>query len=352
MILHFATTRRSLTPGGLSARSSGPAGLLPSLRIAAASVALALCLSACGGGGNRPVAAPPPPAPPPPPPAAPPLEPYPSASPPVGYGAAEVSATAFLGQGRGPAGEVRITGVQRVESVQEPGRNALSLEYLGPNSYAFDFNGFGGPILRPQDRIGGSAPLDRFVREQDGYTDILQIAPPGAGIELTHTTFGNVISVWTPGNPGDSNALLTFFAAGSITPAGQMPTTGSGSYSGIADGLWVDGDVTYRLYGSPVSLTADFATGGVTTTLDLVGRGDPFGDFLNASTTRLGVFTGTGTIGALSSRFDGNFAPTGGWAGQFRGFFFGPAAREFGYTFRLNGGPDQTAFGAAVGRKR
>jgi hypothetical protein len=142
---------------------------------------------------------------------------------------------------------------------------------------------------------------------------------------------------------------VSFLAIGSKTAASDIPTSGSASYSGIVDGLWHDGETVRRLYGSEARLQVNFATGQLASTLDLVGRGNPFGDFMNSPSAALGTFAGTGTI--ANGFFSGQYIPTNGYSGEFGGTFFGPAAAEFGLTFGLRNNKGGSAAGSAVGKR-
>lgn len=220
------------------------------------------------------------------------------------------------------------------------------MEIREPNSYAFEFSGMGGPEFPPAYYVGSDGTFDHYrTTYPSGNIANLDIATNGPGIALTYSSFGNVTYSWGP--PDDVE--LTFFAAGSTILAGQVPQTGTASYEGMADGLWIDGPTVRRLYGSPARLTADFASGQLTTLLELRGHDEPFGDFLATNTTELGTFTGTGTING--SYFDGTYAPSQGYSGHFLGRFFGPGATEAGWGFRLLGTDGQVVTGAAVGKQ-
>lgn len=311
-------------------------------------LALPLLTAGCGGGGGGDLTSTPPTVTPSPSPSPPqPVPPFPGTPPASFFLTDEVTATAAVRVERGN-GTARVTGVERLTDVLAPNRSHVSVEYRGPDSYAIEMNGFGGPSFLPVEREDSSPIFDTY-RSQDkgGYVDILQVAKKGAGITLTYMSFGSYGFLNISG--ASSELALSFLAIGSRTPASQMPTTGSARFSGIVDGLWVDGATTRRLYGSTATLTADFAAGRVTSVLALTGRDNPFGDFQSAPATSLGTFTGTGTIDA--SGFAGNYGASNGYSGPFSGHFYGPAAEEHGLTFRLSGGADKTVFGVAVGKR-
>jgi hypothetical protein len=306
-------------------------------------VALALCLAACGGGGgDRPGSMPtptpaPPPAPPPPPTAAQDFTKTAPVSMKVGVHVRDA------GNGRNA-----VASVERLDDVQPPLSNFLAITYLGPDSYGFDWNRFGGTVVEAADKVSEPTGLFDHWRTPlaDNHAAEVQLAKRGAGgVTLTYLSYGALFETTS----SDGDALLTFFYGGQGTIQAEMPTTGTATYSGIVDGLWVDGSTTRRLFGSEARLVADFATGTVTSTLELVGRGDPFGDFMAAPATTLGTFTGTGFIDGVT--FGGRYADTAGYSGGFDGNFFGPAADEYGLVFSLTGGPGQGVIGVVVGTR-
>jgi hypothetical protein len=119
-----------------------------------------------------------------------------------------------------------------------------------------------------------------------------------------------------------------------------MPRTGSATYQGVVDGVGFDGAAGLQqgLRGSSGSLTANFATGSVSTSLSL--RAPDF----------TGALSGSGTIGAGTSHFDGSLTGTlngVGATGSFLGGFYGPNAAETGHVFNAwTGSPSNPGIGA------
>jgi hypothetical protein len=65
-----------------------------------------------------------------------------------------------------------------------------------------------------------------------------------------------------------------------------------------------------------------------------------------------GVFDGGGTLTGTSSAFEGSMGSSSStYSGVFNGAFFGPGAREMGYTFELTNGVNGVAVGAVVGHQ-
>lgn len=320
-------------------------------------LALSVLVAGCGGGDGGgginstppPVGTPSTPTPTTPAPAPSPspgaVSPFPGASPST-FLTDEVTAAAAVRVER-ENGTYRVTGVERLNTVSTPNRGIITVAYRGPDSYFVETNGFGGSGFLPVERED-SSPLFDTYRSQDkgGYIDILQVAKKGTGITLTYMSFGSYGFLRTGAN---SELTLSFLAIGSRTPASQIPTTGTARFSGIVDGLWVDGATSRRLYGSTATLTADFAAGRVTSVLALTGRDNPFGNFQSAPATSLGTFTGTGTISTAG--FAGSYGAAGGYSGPFSGHFYGPGAEEFGLGFSLTGNANQTAIGVAAGKR-
>lgn len=147
------------------------------------------------------------------------------------------------------------------------------------------------------------------------------------------------------------------------TLASDVPTTGTASYTTA-----VDGNLVVRNEGSPTALNrvftlaeggttatlqANFATGAITTNIDLRGvelirplngtKAVPTG-----SPVSFAPLNGTGTLSSSKPSFSGTFANT--TKGAFSGAFFGPQAVEFGYNFYAEK-PEYTAFGLVGGIK-
>jgi hypothetical protein len=173
----------------------------------------------------------------------------------------------------------------------------------------------------------------------------LSILTPSAQnpkIVLTYTSFG----VWQfdssdRGNIDPQINDYHFFYFGIPTPADGMPRTGTGDYTGVAQGVLFDPQATYSLDGS-MTFGANFATGSIGTTLTLTGTSTTNG------LLTIPVLNGTAAIGASMTSFLGTLTTAdNSFVGSLQGAFFGPTAQEVGYSFAINS-PDLTRVGGGV----
>lgn len=168
--------------------------------------------------------------------------------------------------------------------------------------------------------------------------------PTVGGVALTYTRLG---TFFTNGTPAGLDGHT--FVFGVQTLASDVPTTGTASYTGQAGGTaaLATGGAPVRVGGTS-TLTADFATGAITTAFSLA--------YSTAGvTTALDILSGTGSIGANKPGFAGTLIGSGNVTGNFTGAFFGPQATEFGYDYIIGGttavGVGFTSVGAAFGKK-
>jgi hypothetical protein len=141
-----------------------------------------------------------------------------------------------------------------------------------------------------------------------------------------------------------------FAAAGYTTQAGQMPATGTASYSGP-----VIGEVRVPPAGFPVprfailtgsaALTVNFATGGVTGRLtDMMSSDGSAWDSVGLTGT-VGGRTLAGTTSVLALPGFSPYTLSSSATGQFNGQFFGPAGQDIGAAWTLSDGNNGSAEG-------
>ncbi len=131
------------------------------------------------------------------------------------------------------------------------------------------------------------------------------------------------------------------FTAGSYTPAADMPTTGSATYTGTFLGYssisgLVTGNasisVNFAAATSQITGTVTGITGGINdltiqATLDGAGQGMPGASFDVGSIVTAGPSNGAGSFAQ-------------GTTGSVEGGFYGPNAEEIGITIRLSSAPN------------
>lgn len=170
------------------------------------------------------------------------------------------------------------------------------------------------------------------------------IAPTSGGnVPLSYT----VVGTWSTLNSSTMTATTRVAVGGSPTLVGDMPKTGSASYSMGVGGAANSTGTNYTLSGnSSATFTANFANGTVATALTLAGTPSAGG----GAVENFGTFNGTGTIASGGPGYSGTL--TGATAnGVFSGAFFGPQALETAYGYNLNG-VTFNAGGGATGIKQ
>ncbi len=210
-------------------------------------------------------------------------------------------------------------------------------------------NGMSTTFTAADEVAGQSTPTSRLYNKANPAGGVFGgslSVPSISGVPLSYTRFATFYAAGSPAG-FDGHA----FVFGVQTQAGDVPTTGTATYSGGAGGsVFLAGVGTPgRLTNSSATLTANFATGSIATVLNLLVT--PNGGV----ETPLDVITGIGSLGAVKPGFSGTLAGTGTVAGNFGGAFFGPQAAEFGYDFVVggvtSGGVGFTAVGGAAGKK-
>lgn len=146
-----------------------------------------------------------------------------------------------------------------------------------------------------------------------------------------------------PGFHGMTYGLSVF---GIRTAASAVPTTGSGTYTGLTLGYLDAGNTFYQLTGD-VQIDVDFGTSGVT---------GAFTNLIKENSVTGGLsawrdFTATGSITAGTSLFTGTTQTIDTLlSGKVSGGFYGPAAQEIGGIWSLSGA-GETAVGSFVGKQ-
>lgn len=168
----------------------------------------------------------------------------------------------------------------------------------------------------------------------------------GAGnplIVLSYVDYGQ----WRRTSPGTggSNVNDTYLVFGNRTPAASVPKTGSGSYTTIVDGTFVNKNGVYAVSGSG-TFTANFGANSIAYNQTATGSRESGGSSIN-----FGTLTGAGSISTTSRGFAGTgTANAEGYKLDVNGNFYGPAAQELGGVFKLSGNGGNGT-GAIVGHQ-
>ena len=153
----------------------------------------------------------------------------------------------------------------------------------------------------------------------------------------------------------DNSSGLCLFAVGlrnDALPAGRVA-----DYSLLGDGVGRIGGQTLRLFGSTGTLRFDTAVRNAKIDFTLVGRSDPFGNFLPQASNELTVLTAT--VPLLANSFQGPLTGTNGFTGTIEGQLVGPvASNSIGgggagavFTFQVSNGRGDVLFGAIAAER-
>jgi hypothetical protein len=153
---------------------------------------------------------------------------------------------------------------------------------------------------------------------------------------LTYSDFGiwdrDLTSTTAQNDPGlvSSDAIASAYYRGAETPAANIPTTGSFTYSGRTVGASVDGSGSVTAIAGNIALTANFAAatidGSVTSLYSNAG-------FLNLTGDLAGGISGNSFAGTATAKESGSTVGIGGFSGK----FYGPGAEEAAGQWNLEG---------------
>ena len=183
-----------------------------------------------------------------------------------------------------------------------------------------------------------------------------------AAVGLSYASFGS----WSlnPCSATGSGCSPTYIGTSAGAQAGvqktaAMPTTGSATYTGGAEGYVLqpvakNANNAAQFWGTS-SLTANFATNAITGSVSAIKAYNPSTQALlgtvntvNLTATISGAnFTGT----TSASTTKGTAFNTTGATGNLTGSFYGPAANEVAGVFNLNGGTNSTTLVGSFGAK-
>lgn len=185
--------------------------------------------------------------------------------------------------------------------------------------------------------------------------DFLNNTVPGKVTNDSTVALSRVTYVgWQRADSLTGTTRFTSAVYGYPTLQTDLPTTGTTNYVGRLSGRIIRvatgsvGAGRNEKVGGTVTISVNWATGLVTTTLNAVVIA------ADNSETALGTFTGTGAIAVGASQFNGSFGAGSPVPGTIQGSFFGNAGEQIGITFAGIGpfGADETRIvGAIVGKR-
>lgn len=209
----------------------------------------------------------------------------------------------------------------------------------------------GGPrvTFTAADEVPGqSTPLARLFNKPNPAGGVFGgslTTPRVNAVPLSYTRFGTFFSTG-PGVPLDGHA----FVLGEYTRSNDLPKMGTASYTTSVGGsaIVLGAPAPHNLTGSTATFSANFATGDITTGINLVAT-----PIFGGARIALDRLSGIGSISGPKPGFTGVFTGSGSVEGSFSGAFFGPKAVEFGYSFLVGGtsglGRRFTAIGGVAG---
>lgn len=190
------------------------------------------------------------------------------------------------------------------------------------------------------------SPFDNYVHRNGNVTDTIRAYRVGTANtqfpQLSYATFVVARRETATAVSGISSANITtrlIYAVGGFeTQRSDLPKTGTASYSTYVTGTAIESGAG-RDVGGSATITADFGSASVNTTLALTSNGQS-----------IGMFSGAAPIESTTPHFKGDLTANSATQGSFSGSFFGPQATEVGYTYRVQTSIG-TVNGGAVGKK-
>jgi hypothetical protein len=170
---------------------------------------------------------------------------------------------------------------------------------------------------------------------------LLNQSPTNPLIVLSYVDYGQWRRATT--TSGTTSINDTYVVFGAKTARADMPHSGTGSYSTILDGTFVNKTGNYAVSGTG-TFDADFAAGTISYSSTANATPETSGTAFS-----FGTMTGTGSIAFNSSSFKGTGTTNGsGYKMDVNGGFYGPGAAEVGGVFTIKGN-NGNGTGAIVG---
>ena len=210
----------------------------------------------------------------------------------------------------------------------------IGIDVNTPTSSASFLNGRSG------ETVGCSMGICGALNAPPGSATSGAIAVDPFAMGWNYQTFGywqSQLSTTT----GDGGAI----SIGSVTPVSGIPISGTATYNGVSEGIYIDTSGIDRVHSASMTAMVDFAARNVSistanTTLVTTNIAAPQLDY-----------SGVLTYGPGTNQFSGPVSTTS-MNGTATGRFYGPAAEEIGGIYSLSGsGPVESMIGGFGGKR-
>ena len=213
------------------------------------------------------------------------------------------------------------------------------------NEYIFNYT-FTAPLT------AGQFSTAEFLNNTTNNTTTAKITTDSLFSTLTRVSYAG----WIRGDSTTAGHRISYGTwgyptiAGTTSTTGDMPTTGTATYTAKLAGRAVGvtgGTGTLSKLGGTVTITVNFATGLVSFTANVT-------TVAGGVETPYGTYSGTGALGAGAVQFIGSFGTSSPIPGTIAGSFYGSQGEQIGITFAGSGtigATDTRIVGAIVGKK-
>ena len=188
---------------------------------------------------------------------------------------------------------------------------------------------------------------DSSLTVTDGNNAQGMIYDPENGSNWDYQT----MATWVQANEDTRIGRVGAMSVGNPTVDASIPTASTATFSGVAEGMYLDNDHEFYRVSSDAELVANFVNRSVTfnTTNSLiqpVDVGDPYTD---AGPNLTGTFSYSANDNTLTAS---DLSGASGWTGgRASAKFYGPNAEEIGGVFSIRG-PGKEAYEGAFGAKQ
>lgn len=210
----------------------------------------------------------------------------------------------------------------------------ISVVYNAADTYTMTIGG-SVPASNPKPAIKRTSTTGvyDYFREGTGEFEIYRNA---ASPKLANVTIGRV----------SDNSRVCFFGLGGPAAYARPSGLSTKDFTGIADGIAMEGGTNYRLFGSATTARVDYVSARVDIRIEFRGYESAFGHFLDAPRSDTRVATGTATLGT-NGIFEGTVTSADGYTGPVRGQLYGATAGGLTMAYALRKSTTDVAFGMA-----